>query len=130
MPLILFDGVCNLCSWSVQFLASRDLEGRFWFASVQSVTGQAALRRFDIPTQDWDSFVLVEDDGATFKSEAFFRTVRYMKFPWPLLRIAGFLPQMLTDWNYDRVARNRYAVFGRKTVCMVPRPELAARFLP
>jgi len=129
-PLILFDGVCNLCSWSVQFLAPRDRDGRLWFASVQSATGQAVLRQFGIPTEDWESFVLVEESGVSFKSEAFFRTVRYMRFPWPLLRFARFLPRTLTDWLYDRVARNRYAVFGRKAVCMAPRPELAARFLP
>ena len=129
-PLILFDGVCNLCSWSVQFLAPRDRAGRFWFAAVQSATGQAVLQRFGIPTSDWDSFVLVEDSGVYFKSEAFFRTVRYMIFPWPLLGVGRALPRWLGDWLYDRVARNRYALFGKKDVCMVPGPELAARFLP
>ena len=129
-PLVLFDGVCNLCSWSVQFLAPRDRAGRFWFAAVQSATGQEMLRQFGIPAADWDSFVLVEDSGVTFKSEAFFRTVRHMTFPWPLLGVGRLLPRAFGDWLYDRVARNRYAVFGKKDVCMIPRPELAARFLP
>jgi predicted DCC family thiol-disulfide oxidoreductase YuxK len=129
-PLILFDGVCNLCSWSVQFLAPRDRGRRLRFAATQSVTGQAVLRRFGIPTQGWDSFVLVEEDHVYFKSDAFFRTVRYMSFPWPLLRVGRLLPQVIGDWLYDRDARNRYAVFGRKAACMVPRRDLAARFLP
>ena len=129
-PLILFDGVCNLCSWSVQFLAPRDRYSRLWFAAVQSATGQAVLRQHGIPTDDWDSFVLVDAEGAWFKSAAFFRTIPYMTWPWPLLRIFRFMPRRLADWLYDRIARNRYAVFGRKPSCMIPRPELAARFLP
>jgi len=113
----------------VQFLAPRDRNGVLWFAAVQSATGQAVLRRHDIPTEDYESFVLVEDGKAYFKSEAFFRTLRHMSWPWPLLRIGEFVPRPLADWLYDRVARNRYAVFGRKTACMLPRPDLAARFL-
>jgi predicted DCC family thiol-disulfide oxidoreductase YuxK len=129
-PLVLFDGICNLCSWSVQFLAPRDRYSRLWFASAQSSTGQAVLRRCGLPTEDWDSFVLVDDGGAWFKSAAFFRTVRYMTWPWPLLRVLRFVPRGIADWLYDRVARNRYAIFGRRPACMIPRPELVARFLP
>jgi len=129
-PLILFDGVCNLCNWSVQFLAPRDRQGRLWFAAVQSEAGQAVLAGCGLPTDDWNSFVLVEDGRVYVKSQAFFRTVRYMTHPWPLLRIGRILPRRLTDWLYDRVARNRYAVFGRNQTCMIPRAALAARFLP
>jgi predicted DCC family thiol-disulfide oxidoreductase YuxK len=82
-----------------------------------------------MPTDDWDSFVLVEDGQVYLKSRAFFRTVRYMNFPWPVFGIGRILPRVLADWLYDRVARNRYAVFGRKPTCMIPKPELAARFL-
>jgi predicted DCC family thiol-disulfide oxidoreductase YuxK len=128
-PIILFDGVCNLCSWSVQFLAPRDRVGLLWFAPVQSDAGQALLAHHGIPAEDWESFALIEEGRAYFKSEAFFRAVRYMTYPWPVLRIARLMPRKLADWLYDRVARNRYAVFGRKPVCMMRRPELATRFL-
>jgi predicted DCC family thiol-disulfide oxidoreductase YuxK len=128
-PLILFDGVCNLCSWSVQFLAPRDRNQVLWFASIQSAAGQAVLADCSIPLVDWESFVLVEDGHAYFKSEAFFRILRFMTFPWPLLRIGLILPRRFADWLYDPVARNRYAVFGKKAACMVPSRELAARFL-
>jgi predicted DCC family thiol-disulfide oxidoreductase YuxK len=128
-PLFLFDGVCNLCCWWVQFLAPRDRDGRFWFASVQSETGQAVLRANGLPTDDWESFVLVENGKAYFKSDGFFRIVRYMTFPWPVFGIGRILPRVLADWLYDRVARNRYAIFGKKQSCMIPRPELKARFL-
>ena len=128
-PLVLFDGVCNLCSWSVQFLAPRDRGKVLWFAPMQSVRGQAVLAAWSIPRADWETFVLVEDGHAYFRSEAFFRTLRFMTYPWPLLRVGMILPRRWTDWLYDRVARNRYAVFGKKSACMIPCRELAARFL-
>ena len=80
-PLILFDGVCNLCSWSVQFLAPRDRGKVLWFAPMQSASGQAVLAERSIPGTDWESFVLVEDGRAYVKSEAFFRTLRFMTYP-------------------------------------------------
>jgi len=128
-PLILFDGVCNLCAWSVQFLAPRDRHKVLWFAPMQSSIGQAILAEHAIPATDWESFVLVEDGRAYLRSEAFFRTLRFMRFPWPLLRVGLILPTRFADWLYDRVARNRYAVFGKKAACMIPSRELAARFL-
>jgi predicted DCC family thiol-disulfide oxidoreductase YuxK len=129
-PLVLFDGVCNLCSWSVQFLAPRDRAGKLWFAAVQSRTGQAILARSGLPTDRFDSFVFLEARRLHFKSDAVFRLVRYMTWPWPILKIGRVLPRPLADWLYDRLARNRYRLFGRKDVCMVPRPELVRRFLP
>jgi predicted DCC family thiol-disulfide oxidoreductase YuxK len=128
-PLILFDGVCNLCNWSVQLLAPRDRGKVLWFAAMQSVRGQAVLAARSIPRTDWETFVLVEDGHAYLRSEAFFRTLRFMTYPWPLLRVGMILPRGWADWLYDRVARNRYAVFGKKATCMIPSPELAARFL-
>jgi len=128
-PLILFDGVCNLCSWSVQFLAPRDRDRVLWFAPIQSAIGQSVLAEHSIPVTDWESFVLVENGHAYFKLEAFFRTLRFMTFPWPPLRIGLILPRRLADWLYDRVARNRYAIFGKKAACMIPSRDLAARFL-
>ena len=87
------------------------------------------LKGHGLPADDYESFVLVEDGRVWFKSDAFFRTLRHMTWPWPLLRVGHLLPRALADWLYDRVARNRYAVFGRKAACMLPRADLAARFL-
>jgi predicted DCC family thiol-disulfide oxidoreductase YuxK len=129
-PLVLFDGVCNLCSWSVQFLAPRDRDGRLWFAAVQSETGQAVLARSGLPTDRFDSFVLLDAKQLYFKSNAFFRLVRYMTWPWPVLAVGRLLPRPVADWLYDRVARHRYRLFGRKDVCMMPSADLARRFLP
>jgi predicted DCC family thiol-disulfide oxidoreductase YuxK len=128
-PLILFDGVCNLCSWAVQFLAPRDRRGSFMYAAMQSRTGQEKLRRHGLPMHDYESFILLEDGRAYTKSQAIFQIVRHMRYPWPLLRIGLILPRGFSDWLYDRVARNRYALFGKKDVCMVPRKDIAPRFL-
>ena len=92
--LILFDGVCNLCSWSVQFLAPRDRGKVLWFAPMQSVRGQAVLAAWSIPRADWETFVLVEDGHAYFRSEAFFSwdLILTMNGCLGLLRIACSLP--------------------------------------
>jgi predicted DCC family thiol-disulfide oxidoreductase YuxK len=128
-PLVLFDGVCNLCSWSVQFLAPRDRDRALWYAAVQSPFGQRVLERYGLPTGDYDSFVFLENGQVHLKSAAFLRVVRYMREPWPILRIGQVLPRLWADWMYDRVARNRYAVFGKKSVCMVPRADMMGRFI-
>ena len=128
-PLVLFDGVCNFCSWSVQFLAPRDKRGLLWYTPVQSRTGQEVLHRHGLPLDDYESFILLENGRIYEKSQAFFRVVRYMHFPWPLLRIGVLLPRRFANWLYDRVAKNRYAMFGKMDVCMIPPKEIAARFL-
>ena len=127
-PLVLFDGVCTLCSGSVQFLdrrATREL----WYASMQSATGQSLLLRYGLSTDDYDSFVFLEEGRLHFKSEAALRLVHYMKMPWPWLHVLGVVPRAPRDWIYDRIARNRYSLFGKRQACMVPAPGLAAKFL-
>jgi len=128
-PLVLFDGVCTLCKGSVRFLLPRDRTGQLRFAHIQSATGQAVLQRHGLPVTDWDSFVFVEDDRAYLKAEAVFRIAHYMRWPWSLLRLAYCLPRRPADWLYDRVARNRYALFGKKDQCLVPDDWIRARFL-
>lgn len=129
-PLVLFDGVCNLCNGFVRFLAPRDRTGQLRFAHIQSVTGQAVLQQHGLPVTDWDSFVFVEENRAYRKAEAMFRIARSMRWPWSLLRLGRCLPRRLADRLYDRVARNRYVLFGKKDQCLVPDGPLRARFLP
>ncbi|MEJ0067826.1 MAG: DCC1-like thiol-disulfide oxidoreductase family protein [Pseudomonadota bacterium] len=114
----------------MRFLAPRDRAGKLWFAAVQSRTGQAVLARSGLPTDRFDSFVFLEAGRLYFKSDAVFRLVRYMTWPWPVLVIGRLLPRPIADWLYDCVARNRYRLFGRKDVCMMPSAELVRRFLP
>jgi predicted DCC family thiol-disulfide oxidoreductase YuxK len=128
-PVVLFDGVCNLCNGTVAFAIARDSASRLRFAVCQSEAGQALLRRFGLPLREFESFVLIEGDRAYVKSEAFLRLVTYLRRPWPSLAALRLVPASVRDFVYDRIARNRYRIFGRRTVCMVPTPDIAARFL-
>jgi predicted DCC family thiol-disulfide oxidoreductase YuxK len=128
-PVILYDGVCVLCSAVVQLIIRHDPNARFRFASVQSEPGRRLLAGRGLPLDSWDSFVLIEDGAAYLKSTAFFRIVPHLSGLWPALALGRLLPRALRDWLYDRIARNRYRLFGRRQSCMVPTPEIRARFL-
>ncbi|WP_266075822.1 thiol-disulfide oxidoreductase DCC family protein [Haladaptatus caseinilyticus] len=127
-PVLLFDGVCNLCNAIVRFTVRFDESGTFRFAPLQSEIGQELLSRFDLPTDDFDSFVLVEGDDYATRSTAALRVCRRLDGPWPLLYPFVYLPERLRDPVYDFVARHRYRVFGRKAECPVPDPEIRERF--
>jgi predicted DCC family thiol-disulfide oxidoreductase YuxK len=128
-PIVLFDGVCNLCNGVVRFLYPRDPRARLRFTNLQSDSGQALLEKFGMPTEDFDSFVLVEGDKAYTQSHGALRTLRYLRFPWPLLYGLMLVPPFIRNAVYDWIARNRYGWFGRMDACPVPTPELQARFL-
>ena len=129
-PLVLFDGVCNLCSASVQFLARRDAKRVLRYAAVQSATGQLLLKAHGLPLDRYESFLLIENGVLYDRSRAAFRTARYMDQPWRWFAPLRFLPRVPFDLAYLAIARNRYRLFGRKQVCMIPDPDLAHRFLP
>jgi predicted DCC family thiol-disulfide oxidoreductase YuxK len=128
-PLVLFDGVCNLCSGFVAFCLTHESGRRLRFAAMQSETGQAVLRRLGLPLDEYETVLFLEGDAVFRKSDAFFRVVRYLRRPWSWLRPARAVPRVLRDWLYDRVSRNRYRLFGRRAQCMVPGREVADRFL-
>jgi predicted DCC family thiol-disulfide oxidoreductase YuxK len=125
----LFDGVCNLCNGAVQFVIARDPSSRFHFGTLQSDAARRMLReRYTLPTVP-DSIVLLDESGVFTRSDAALRVARGLRFPWPLAFGLIVVPRPLRDWVYDIVARNRYAWFGKREACMVPTPELRARFL-
>jgi predicted DCC family thiol-disulfide oxidoreductase YuxK len=128
-PLVLFDGVCNLCSGFVAFYIPRDREGQLRFAAMQSETGQALLRRLGLPLTEFESFLYLEAGQVYGRSDGFLRLVRRLRWPWPWLAIARLVPRPVRDWLYDRIARNRYRLFGRRDQCMMPRSDIADRFL-
>jgi predicted DCC family thiol-disulfide oxidoreductase YuxK len=128
-PVILFDGVCNLCAGFVRFVIARDPAGIFRFVPAQSALGTAILRDLGMSTDDYESNLLIEDGRAWFKSEAYFRITARMPQRWKLMGLARICPQPWRDWLYDRIAANRYAWFGRRDACLVPTPGIAARFL-
>jgi predicted DCC family thiol-disulfide oxidoreductase YuxK len=125
-PIILFDGVCNLCNAAVQWVIDHDPQQTFRFASLQSQAARAALPDIDsLP----DSIILIDEDGVHTRSTAALRIARRLGFPWSLAAIATPLPNFLRDAIYKWIARNRYSWFGRQDTCRMPTPELAARFL-
>ena len=128
-PLVLYDGTCGLCNRSVQLVLRHDRRGRFRFAALQSETGRALLARHGLPVDALDSIVLVEDGRAFTRSRAALRIARKMDAPWPALTALRIVPTPLANLCYDFVARHRYRWFGRTDSCMLPPPEVRARFL-
>jgi predicted DCC family thiol-disulfide oxidoreductase YuxK len=126
--IILFDGVCNLCNDSVQFILKRDPVGYFKFASLQGETGQKLLKRYGISTE-LNSFVLIEKDKIYLKSSAALRVCRHLTGPWKSLSFLRIIPPVIRDFLYDIVAKNRYRWFGKKESCMLPSPKWKNRFI-
>lgn len=129
-PVVLFDGICNLCTWSVQFIVQRDPNAHVRFASLQSDVGQALTRSCDRDPAALDSFVLIEDDECFTESEAALRLVCHLSGWWPLLGALRIVPRRIRDFGYRVIAANRYRWFGQRNTCMVPTPSLQNRFLP
>ena len=126
--IILFDGECNFCDQSVQFIIKRDPEGKFKFASLQSETGQELLNKFNAP-RDLDSFVFIEGDRCYFKSSAALRVFKHLKGVWKFSYYLLIVPRPIRDFFYHIIAKNRYKWFGKKDECMLPTPEQRERFL-
>lgn len=128
-PILLFDGVCNLCHAAVRFVIRRDAAGVFRFAPLDSEAGRR-LTRGAFPGADApDSVILVEDGQVHVGSDAALRVVRRLRGPWSALSVLRLVPRALRDRLYDAVARNRYRWFGRKDVCPIPDSRVADRFL-
>jgi predicted DCC family thiol-disulfide oxidoreductase YuxK len=128
-PVVLYDGTCGLCDRSVQLILRHDRRGRFRFAALQSDIGRALLERHGLAVDALDTVVLVEDGRAFVKSRAALGIARWMDAPWPALRVLAVIPRPVRDFLYDRLAKNRYRIFGRVDACMLPPPEVRARFL-
>ncbi len=128
-PVLLFDGVCNLCNAAVRFVVRFDEAGTFRFAPLQSDVGQALLSRHGLSTNGFDSFVLVDGEDCYTRSTAALRVCRELDGPWPLLYPLLYLPSIFRDPVYDLIANYRYRIFGRKDECQIPSPELRERFV-
>jgi predicted DCC family thiol-disulfide oxidoreductase YuxK len=127
--VVLFDGVCNLCNGMVQFVIRHDKAARLRLAALQSPAGQVLLQWWKKPLDDFDTMVFIECGRVYVKSTAILRITRFLEWPWPLASLALVIPVFLRDWCYDRVAGNRYLLFGRRETCMMPTPDLLQRFL-
>ena len=130
MPILLFDGHCNLCNAWVQFIVKRDASSTIRFASLQSVAGRRLLEEHKIDENYIESLVFFEERSFSVSSNAALRTLSYFDGWERHLIFLSVVPQSLRDLVYRFVAKNRYKWFGRREQCMVPTAELSKRFLP
>ena len=128
-PLLLFDGVCNLCDRSVQFVLDHESAGEIRFASLQSRVGRAVLAEHGLAGADIDSVVFVVNGRALVQSDAALAVAARLEAPWRWLALGRFVPHSLRDRAYTWVARNRYRWFGTREACRLPSAETRARFL-
>ena len=128
-PVLLFDGVCNLCNRWIQFVIRNDPDAIFRFAPLQSDVGQQLLSEFGMPTDELESVILVEGDEYYTKSDAALRTGKHLGGVYRLLWPFRVIPRRLRNFVYDFVANRRYRWFGKRDSCMMPTPDIEARFL-
>lgn len=126
--IVLFDGVCNFCDGSVNFLIARDRDDKFRFATLQSPAGQALKVRFNIG-DEIDSVILIENDKAYTHSEAAIRMLKALGGVWSVFGVFAIVPAVLRDPFYKLFAKHRYKLFGRKDACMMPTPHIRAKFI-
>ena len=127
-PVILFDGVCNLCNHSVQFVIKHDTASRFRFSALQSTFGQQQLDKYNFDKNKLHSIVLISNGKVYDRSRAALEIARKLNGLWPLLYVFVIVPPFIRNFVYDWIARNRYRWFGKTDECMIPTPELKARF--
>lgn len=125
--IILFDGVCNLCDFSVQFVIKHDKNAYFHFAAQQSEVGQDLVKKYQLQTLD--SIILIKDESIYTYSSAAIEIAKHLDGGWKYLAIFRFLPTVIRDFIYKLVAKYRYSIFGKKDVCMIPTLENEERFL-
>jgi predicted DCC family thiol-disulfide oxidoreductase YuxK len=126
--VVLFDGVCNFCSWSVRFIHEHD-DGSLRFAPLQSEVGRELLAEHDLPADYFDSLVYLRGGEAHLKSDGAVRIARHLERPWRWLQWSQYVPRPVRDAGYDLLGRVRYRIFGKREACMVPDADLRARFL-
>ncbi len=128
-PIILFDGMCNLCSNGVKFVMKRDPEANFLFCPIPSATADELLLKYGITQLDNDTFVLIKDHRCYFRSDAALLVLRELSGYWPIFTVFRIIPRQLRDLMYTLVAKNRYRFFGRRATCLLPSEEERKRLL-
>jgi predicted DCC family thiol-disulfide oxidoreductase YuxK len=128
-PVIIFDGMCVLCSHSAQFVLHHDARGVFRLLAAQTPLGEALYRHYGLAKGDYETMILIAEGAVFVKSEAAIRIAQRLGFPWSLAIIARVVPRALRDRAYMLIARNRLRWFGSREVCYRPDPKFAGRFL-
>ncbi|MCY7361335.1 MAG: DCC1-like thiol-disulfide oxidoreductase family protein [Ignavibacteria bacterium] len=127
--VILFDGVCNLCNSSVNFIIDHDNNKVFKFAALQSDIGQEMLSKFNLSKDEFDSVILIDNENCYTKSTAALKIAKEFSSYWKLLYVFIIIPAFIRNFFYDLISKNRYKMFGKKDSCRMPTPELKDRFL-
>lgn len=127
--VIVFDGVCNFCNAFVNFVMDRDTREQFKFGTLQSQPGQQLLRQFNLSTQDYETFLLVENGQVFTKSTAALKIFRGLQGWWPWLYAFILIPRPLRDMVYSFIAQHRYQWMGKSDTCRVPSSKERARFI-
>jgi predicted DCC family thiol-disulfide oxidoreductase YuxK len=127
--VVLFDGVCNFCNGAVNFIIARDRDAYFKFAPLQSEVGIETQDRYGIDSSKIDSIILVEDEKVYLHSTAALKIARHLNGAWPVFYAFIVIPRPIRDWAYKLFAKYRYKLFGRQDACMMPTPDVRARFL-
>jgi predicted DCC family thiol-disulfide oxidoreductase YuxK len=127
--LVLFDGVCNLCNSSIQFIIKHDRAAKFKFAPLQSPLADQHLADLKVGNTPISSIIYIENDEVYQKSTAALKIAKHLDGAWPLLYAFMIVPKFIRDRVYDLIAKNRYKWFGKTEACWIPTPELKARFL-
>jgi predicted DCC family thiol-disulfide oxidoreductase YuxK len=127
-PIWLYDGVCVLCSASVRYTLKHERDNAIRFVAIQSREGRELAARHGIDPDDPESFLFIEHGRALAKSDGVLGLLGHLNGPVRLLSVGRIVPKAVRDWLYDRIARNRYRIFGRKTACEIPAPAHRRRF--
>lgn len=127
--IILFDGVCNFCNSSINFIIDHDPSKKFRFASLQSPIGQELLKKHQLDTQKFDSVILLKNNHLYQRSSAALEIIKSLSGVWKYLSVLQILPSTWLDFFYVLVAKNRYKLFGKSETCRMITPELKERFL-
>jgi predicted DCC family thiol-disulfide oxidoreductase YuxK len=127
--IVLFDGVCNLCNSSVQFIIKHDKKKQFLFASLQGEFGQEVLKKNNFSTESLNTLILIEGDKIFTRSTGVLRMMKHLGGGWSLLYGFIIFPKFIRDAVYNWVSKNRFKWFGKKDECMIPTKELKERFL-
>jgi predicted DCC family thiol-disulfide oxidoreductase YuxK len=129
-PIIFFDGVCNLCNASVQFVIEHDKKDQFKFTALQGDYAKEFLPKFNVDPQGLNTILLLQERKLYSKSSAALRIAKKLNGLIPLLSVFLIVPKFIRDWFYDIIAKNRYKWWGKEESCWVPTPELKSKFYP
>lgn len=127
--IILFDGVCSFCNFWVNFLIDRDKKDRFRFTALQSERGEELLKKYNLSTEDFETFVLIDGDKYYIKSTAALLVLKNLSDLWKILYVFIIVPGSIRDFVYSFIAKHRYKLFGKRETCRGPTPEERNKFL-